>query len=130
MSVDERLARLALSRLAEPGALTMARMVAELGAPRLYAELRAGREDRGHPEVAARLAAIEPERDLERAARLGIRWVVPGDAEWPTPLDDLEAAEPLHRMGRAPLGLWVRGPLRLDRLPAPVAVVGSRSATT
>ena len=33
-------------------------------------------------------------------------------------------------MGRAPLGLWVRGPLRLDALPAPVAVVGSRSATT
>ena len=33
-------------------------------------------------------------------------------------------------MGRAPLGLWVRGPLRLDQLPAPVAVVGSRSATT
>jgi DNA processing protein len=33
-------------------------------------------------------------------------------------------------MGRAPLGLWVRGPLRLDALSGPVAVVGSRSATT
>ena len=38
--------------------------------------------------------------------------------------------EPLQALGGAPLGLWVRGPLRLDALPAPVAVVGARSATT
>jgi DNA processing protein len=128
---DDRLARLALSRLGEPGALKMAGLVAELGAERLYAELLAGRDARGlRNEVAARLEDMEPERDLERATRLGIRWVVPGDPEWPAALDDLEGAEPLHRMGRAPLGLWVRGPLRLDALPAPVAVVGARSATT
>ena len=35
--IDERLARLALSQLGEPGGLRMARMVAELGAERLYA---------------------------------------------------------------------------------------------
>ena len=72
----------------------------------------------------------EPERDLERAARRGIRWIVPGDSEWPPALDDLDAIEPLQNLGGAPLGLWVRGPLRLDALPAPVAVVGARSATT
>jgi DNA processing protein len=128
---DERLARLALSKLGEPGGLKMAELVAELGAERLYDGLLAGRDTRGiRTEVAARLAHIEPEADLERAARLGIRWVVPGDDEWPAPLDELEGAEPLQRMGRAPLGLWVRGPLRLDQLSAPVAVVGSRSATT
>jgi DNA processing protein len=81
-------------------------------------------------DVAARLEGMDVERDLERAARRGIRWVIPGDAEWPAGLDDLEGAEPLHAMGRTPLGLWVRGPLRLDQLPAPVSVVGSRSATT
>jgi DNA processing protein len=36
----------------------------------------------------------------------------------------------LQGLGGAPLGLWVRGPLRLDALREPVAVVGSRSATT
>jgi DNA processing protein len=69
-------------------------------------------------------------RDLERAARLGIRWVVPGDAEWPCSLDDLDVAETLDRTGGAPLGVWVRGPVRLSEISAPVAIVGARSATT
>jgi DNA processing protein len=129
--IGDRLARLALSRLGEPGGLRMATMVAELGAERLYSGLLAGRDSRGlREEVASRLEAVEPERDLERAARLGIRWVVPGDAEWPAQLDELDTAEPLQQLGRAPLGLWVRGPLRLDALNGPVAMVGSRSATT
>ena len=129
--IDERLARLALSMLGEPGGLRMARMVADLGAEQLYAELLDGRDPHGmRTDAAARLEDIEPERDLERAARRGIRWVVPGDPEWPPALDDLDAIEPLQNLGGAPLGLWVRGPLRLDALPAPVAVVGARSATT
>ncbi|HCB06286.1 MAG TPA: DNA-protecting protein DprA [Nocardioides bacterium] len=127
----ERLARLALSRLGEPGDLRLAHWVTELGAVQFHDALRAGAELDGlNTELAARLPSVEPERDLERASRLGIRWIVPGDAEWPAALDDLEHVEPLHRMGRAPLGLWVRGPLRLHELPTPVAVVGARSATT
>ena len=130
MSAD-RCARLALSRLGEPGDLRMAGLVAELGAERVYAELLDGRDPRGvRTDVAARLEGIEPARDLERASRAGLRWVVPGDAEWPASVDDLDRCEPLNGMGRAPLGLWVRGPIRLDELTAPVAVVGSRSATT
>ncbi|QIG45782.1 DNA-protecting protein DprA [Nocardioides anomalus] len=109
----------------------MAGLVAEIGAVALYDELRAGRDARGLlTDVAGRLAEIEPERDLERAVRRAIRWIVPGDEEWPASLDDLDRAEPLHRMGRAPLGLWVRGAVRLHELTTPVAVVGSRSATT
>ncbi len=105
--------------------------MAEAGAARIYDELLAGRDARGlRTDVATRLEGIDPAADLERAARLGIRWLVPGDPEWPAGLDDLESSEPLQGMGRAPLGLWVRGPLRLDALPSPVAVVGSRSATT
>lgn len=128
---DDRLARLALSKLGEPGSLRMAGLVAELGADRLHAQLLAGGGSEGlRTDVAARLEGIDAERDLDRAARLGIRWVVPGDDEWPAALDDLDGSEPLQGMGRAPLGLWVRGPLRLDQLPSPVAVVGSRSATT
>jgi DNA processing protein len=56
--------------------------------------------------------------------------VVPGDAEWPVQLDDLATAAPLQRRGGMPLGLWVRGPVRLDEIAGSVAVVGSRSATT
>ncbi len=102
---DDRLARLALSQLGEPGDLRMAGLVAELGAARLYEALLADRDPRGVlTDVAARLESIDPERDLDRAGRLGIRWIVPGDPEWPTPLDDLEAGEPLQEMGGVPLG--------------------------
>ena len=129
--IDERLARLALSMLGEPGGLRMARMVADLGAQQLYAGLLDDRDPHGmRTDVAGRLQDLEPERDLERAARRGIRWIIPGEPEWPAALDDLDAVEPLQRLGGAPLGLWVRGPLRLDALLAPVAVVGARSATT
>jgi DNA processing protein len=128
---DDRLARLALSRLGEPGDLRMAGLVAELGAAQLYDALLADRDPRGVlTDVAARLESIDPERDHDRAARLGIRWIVPGDPEWPAALADLEAGEPLQEMGGVPLGLWVRGPLQLHELVDPVAIVGCRSATT
>ena len=130
-SAAERLARLTLSRLGEPGDLRIAGLVTELGAERLLELLLDDHDVRGVlGDAAGRLEVTDAARDLERADRLGIRWVVPSEPEWPRALGDLDGCEPLHRMGRAPLGLWVRGPLRLDALPAPVAVVGSRSATT
>ena len=129
--MNARLARLALSRLGEPGDLRIAGLVAELGPERLLELLMSGHDVNGVlGEAAGRLEVTDAERDLDRANRLGIRWVVPGDPEWPAPLDDLDGCEPLNHMGRAPLGVWVRGPVRLDTLPSPVAVVGSRSATT
>ena len=56
--------------------------------------------------------------------------MIPGDEEWPTQVDQLMTTETLDERGGPPLGLWVRGPMRLDELDASVAVVGSRSATT
>ena len=44
-------------------------------------------------EAAERLAATEPSRILDDAAELGIRFVVPGDDEWPAGLGDLQAVE-------------------------------------
>lgn len=131
-TTDDRLARLVLSKVFEPGDLRIADLVAELGAPGLLAALLQDQDVAGLlADASGRLAAAaDAERDLERADRLGARWVVPGEAEWPTQVDDLEGAPPSDQTGRAPLGLWVRGPLRLDELPSPVAVVGSRSATS
>jgi DNA processing protein len=52
----------------------------------------------------------------------GLRLVMPGDAEWPTQLDDLGDARPVL--------LWVRGTadLRFACLNS-VAMVGARAAT-
>lgn len=129
----ERLARVALSRLSEPGEPRLAGLVAELGAEQVYRLLREEQDVRGvYTDVAQRLAEVHPERDLENAAGRGIRFVCPGDAEWPQEaLAGLGTAGVAHGRGGPPLGLWLRGPLRLDEATArSVSVVGSRSATT
>ena len=129
----ERLARLALAGTREPGDLWLAKAMAEVeGAAELYDHLRSARRRSGTAAtIAARLAEGDAERDLARGERLGLRYVVPGDEEWPDQLHDLAYAEDeTNGTGGAPLGLWLRGPLRLDALGRSVAIVGSRSATT
>lgn len=68
-----------------------------------------------------RLKAINPERDLDRAARQGIRLIIPTDDEWPRQLDDLGPA--------APPAIWVRGRGDIRALSKSVAIVGSRAST-
>jgi DNA processing protein len=131
VSDDERLARVALSRLTEPGEPKISALVAQLGAVRLRELLCDPHHDTPESrDVASRLGQVDPARDLEAAHRLGLRFVIPGDAEWPVQLDDLHRAETLDHRGGPPLGLWVKGPTRLDGLADAVAVVGARSATT
>ena len=128
---EERLARLALTVLAEPGSAQVSRLVQQLGARPLLAHLLTDQELSGlRDDVQQRLVTVDPERVLRQGERLGLRYVVPGDDEWPAGLDDLYAAPVVEERGGPPLGLWVRGPLRLDALTGGVAVVGSRNATT
>ncbi|MDX6302393.1 MAG: processing protein [Nocardioidaceae bacterium] len=130
--LEDRLARVALGRLVEPGDPRLAGVVAELGAVEVYAHLREDRDVTGvRTDVAARLAGLDPEGELERAERQGLRFVCPGDPEWPAPVADLERAGTLNGRGGVPLGLWLRGAGSLDDLcRRSVSVVGSRSATT
>jgi DNA processing protein len=130
--MSERLARIALSRLSEPGDVRLTSLVTRLGASRVYELLREEQDVAGvYTDVAARLRGLDPERDLRQAADLGIRFVCPEDREWPAALGDLDRAEPLYERGGAPLGLWVKGRHRLDEVcRSAAAVVGSRSATT
>jgi DNA processing protein len=131
-SEADRLARVGLGRLTEPGDPRLAALVAGHGAEAVYDMLRGERDATGlATDVAARLAGLDPVAELDRAERQGIRFVCPGDAEWPVALGDLDRCETVNGRGGAPLGLWVRGRGRLDRLVRrSVAVVGSRSATT
>jgi DNA processing protein len=72
--------------------------------------------------LVARAGRAEPGKDLAVARDAGVRFVPPGDPEWPGQLDDLGDARPL--------GLWVRGraSLRMWALRS-VAVVGARACT-
>lgn len=127
----ERRARVALCLLAEPGDPRMTRLVHRHGAEHVYRRLLAERDLEGlETDVVTRLRGVDPDEHLDRARRLGIRFVAPGDEEWPNTLDDLADVPNVAERGGVPLGLWVRGPLRLDALAHAVAVVGSRSATT
>lgn len=127
----ERLARVALSRLAEPGDVRMTQLVTDLGATAVCEHLMAeGGRSALRDDVATRLAALDPVAELERAERLGLRFVVPGDPEWPTQVDGLLGAGIVNDRGGVPIGLWAKGPLRLDQMGRAVAVVGARSATS
>lgn len=128
----ERAARVVLSRVGEPGDPRLTGLVHELGAEAVLAGLLAqGAAGELRDDLAARLRDADAEVELERAARQGIRCIVPGDDEWPDELDDLAHAPPLHERGGPPVALWAKGPGRPAQLSAAcVAVVGSRSATT
>lgn len=124
---DERRARAALTRIAEPGDAVVGRWVRERGAA--WA-LRAAAGGHGAVGIGASRAAgyrlraerADPDGDLAAIAGLGGRFVCPGDTEWPAQLDDLG--------DERPLGLWVRGApsLRLWALRS-VAVVGARACS-
>lgn len=130
---QERLARAYLLRVAEPPAPALVSFVAEQG-PVLAAKLvrEASCPGRVRDETAARRELETGELDLAAAGRLGARLVIPEDEEWPAwPLLALQVATGRGIQGLAPpLGLWVRGGLRLDEAAdAAVAIVGARAAT-
>jgi DNA processing protein len=138
-----RRARAWLTRAVEPGTIDFWRYIDEVGPVEAVRRLRAGRApDRIRAIVGARAEQDESLADLARAERCGARLVVPEDDEWPAlPLHALTVAVALepddHRLQSdrtlapvPPVGLWVRGPARLDELAhRSVAIVGSRAST-
>lgn len=128
---EERRARLTLNLIAEPGDWAFLAVAHEIGG---IALLRAIHEDPRKHELleaaAARLAGVDVDRTMEEADRLGLRFVIPGDDEWPGQVQDLYGQEPISERGGPPIGLWVKGPVRLDTLGESVAIVGSRSSTS
>lgn len=129
----DRLARVRLSCTIEPGDLRVAGLVSELGASKVlgYIEAAADVESHWAASIGQELAHVDPSRVLEQAADRGIRFLVPGDAEWPDQLGALRDASALHDRGGEPVGLWVRGEGDLCHAAATsVAVVGSRAATS
>lgn len=129
----DRLGRVTLSRTIEPGDLRVTGLVSELGAGKVLGYLEAAGDVESHWgfALAQELGRVDPAQVLEQAAARGIRFIVPGDAEWPTQLGALRNAGALHERGGEPVGLWVRGAHDLRQLAGnSVAVVGSRAATS
>lgn len=126
----EREARVLLNMAGEPGHARLAHLFSELGPIELVAGLRSGRDEAG-AELARRLGSIDPAATLRMAGRAGLRFVIPGDEEWPTTFDELNLAPSIHDRAGPPVGVWLRGPGHLREIcEGSVAVVGSRSATS
>ncbi|MET9497348.1 DNA-processing protein DprA [Streptomyces sp. NPDC006552] len=130
-----RLARARLTRIVEPGWAVAGRWLREFGPVETVRRIDGAEEKAEGPPplpgvraerwagLLARAREAPPaERDLARMEKLGVRFVCPGDAEWPGQLDDLG--------DERPVGLWVRGGvnLRMWALRS-VAVVGARACT-
>ncbi|MEW9534531.1 DNA-processing protein DprA [Microbispora sp. NPDC049125] len=137
----ERLARVALMRMAEAGDPVMGRLIARYGAEEALAQARRGvlapefvRDERELAQMSRRRTDLDQlvagwaarradsVADLSQGRERGARLIIPGDAEWPTQLDDLADTRPF--------GLWLdgRANLRFSCLRS-VSIVGSRAAT-
>jgi DNA processing protein len=118
--LQDRFARSAWSRIAEPGDAVAALLIRTHGAVAALALAASGAEP-SLQRFLPRLEVLNVERDLEIGAKFAARIVCPGDPEWPQGLDDLSAP---------PYCLWVRGPVDLaSSCQRSAAVVGARSAT-
>jgi DNA processing protein len=133
----DRRARTALSFLADPGDQALGWLLRALTPSEVLAAVSAGADSDavllgGHQRVPGLRKAVQRWRArlglLPSPARLatwydhGLRLLCPGDAEWPTQLDDLGDARPLV--------LWAQGSadLRYACLSS-VSVVGARAAS-
>jgi len=136
----DRLARAALAYLAEPGDVALGALLAICEPADVLAAIRAdllpGTEP-GCGDTPASRAALEralgrwrtrlpglPEDESIAAACCGggVRLACPGDAEWPSALDQLGQARPY--------ALWLRGNASLGfACSRSVSIVGSRAAT-
>ena len=125
-SEADRLARVALSCGVEPGDGRTSSLVRQIGAEKTLQRSLVPKPGSG---LADRLAEVDPARQLEQAARCGIRFLVPGDPEWPAGLDELDDVITDDGVGGTPPGLWAKGPMPLTELATSVAVVGSRAAS-
>ncbi|RZS66042.1 DNA protecting protein DprA [Agromyces ramosus] len=135
-------ARAVLGTIAEPGDGVLGRVIAAVGAAAAAEALLAGAPaerladavgaaggDLDEREAESGLARWRPRldhgdfvRSLAQAGRVGARLIVPGDACWPSGVDELGV--------HAPIGLWVRGRSdALDGRVPTIALVGARAAT-
>jgi DNA processing protein len=137
---EQRLARIALGHLAEPGSRALGVLVRTLGPVEAVRRLHHGEVGGRVGEVAtSRLGGADPYRLAEDALALadrhGARIAVPEDGEWPGQLEDLvlisrDEPDPLKRDRYPPHCVWLRGPWPLAQAcERSVALVGSRANT-
>lgn len=129
---DERTARMVLSMLVEPNDPVTGRLLARVGAVEVLRLAERNGEVSGLDSVNAQVwrdhfNASEARSITERLSQIqqsGVRALIPGDAHWPSALNDLGDA--------APYVLWVRGASSFLSRPLRdfVTITGARASTS
>lgn len=125
--MDDRLARMCLACVVEPGRPGVARLLDEFGAEAAWQAMVGGPED---STLAQRARRVDPAALQNTTTALGLRFLTPSDPQWPTQLGDLAGCEQVNDLTGVPLGLWVAGAPDLAELcDKAVSMVGSRAST-
>lgn len=123
----ERAARMALSCVVEAGDLRLRDRLRSQEPEEIWRSVSTSTLDDAWTR---RAALVDLPTLAARAARHGLRFIIPSDPDWPAGLVDLDHSEPVQQWGGQPVGLWVRGRGSLAELAADaVAVVGCRAST-
>lgn len=126
--MSDRAARMALSCVVEPATWKLIEQVGQLGAEQVWDQLCRGS---GRTPLSRRAHQFRIEPVLAQAESAGMRFLIPGDPEWPAAVADLDGCEPVNDLSGPPLGLWVRGGGDLAALARrSAAIVGSRACTS
>ncbi|PZF84117.1 DNA-processing protein DprA [Jiangella anatolica] len=132
VSSAERAARAALSAVTEPGDEGVALRIRAAGAEATWHAVCGGDDKLDRSRTLRRRAEhVDGGELIERADEHGIRYLCPGEPEWPAQLDDMAATLDFGSdRVPPPLGLWLSGDGDLAALTeSAIAVVGSRAAT-
>jgi len=118
----------------EAGNARVAALVPKAGAEEVWrmlsASARTAPTDAQDDPWVRRAALLDLDAVEAAERRGGMRFVIPGDAEWPARFADLVSCPPVQDMGGVPIGLWVRGSVPFaDAVASSVAIVGSRAST-
>jgi len=125
--MEERLARMCLAAVVEPGRPGVAQLLAEFGAEAAWQAMLTGAES---SPLAQRARRVVPQALIDATAAVGLRFLIPSDPNWPIRLSDLADCEPVNDLSGVPIGLWVGGhgdPAELCHKA--VSMVGSRAST-
>ncbi len=129
----ETLAWAYLSRVAEAPCPGMAELIGDVGPVEAADRIRRGAVDQALADrTEARRDINCAAEDLHILEQRGGRLVTPTDDEWPVLALHSFTGVPLRDkpQGRAPLALWVIGPVRIDQVcRRAAAVVGTRACT-
>ena len=118
--MKERAQRLALFSAIEGGASFWTREIAERGVQAVFERIKGAAYDSiKHAAIVEKVKNFESAQSFQSIEKTRSHFIVPGDADWPLRLDELECP---------PIGLIVKGNVEVLSNPS-LAIVGTRNPT-